>query len=164
MAPKRPSNRFSGPFLAVPRWVLEYLSDDGTTALVLLHLLCYLDSDQNLWASYNTITKNSGLSRSTVIRAINKLCEIGVLIKTQRTKNGRNAPNVYSVNFNNPGTFLLPGGVTRDTMGVVSPMTPGGVTRDTTSSVTRDTPNKSKEQEEKIKKRPTRIDRRLLSE
>ena len=162
MSPKRPSSRFSGPFLAVPRWVLDYLSDDGTTALVLMHLLCYLDSEQHLWASYNTITKNSGMSRSTVIRSMNKLCEIGVLIKTKRTKAGRSAPNVYSVNFNNPNTFLLPGSVTRDTPPGVSPVLPPSVTRDTPSSVTRDTPNKNKEQEKKNKRGRGRVDSRLF--
>ena len=163
MSTKRSSNRFSGAFLPIPRWVLTYLHDDGTTALVLLHLTCYLDNDQNVWASYNTLSKNSGLSRSTVIRAIQKLCEMGVLIKTRRTKDGRNAPNIYSMNFNNPGTFGVPSGVTGDTMGVVSRVTPGGSTGDTTSGSTGDTTNKSKEQEEKIKKGRGRIDPRLLS-
>lgn len=162
MTNKRPSNRFSGPFLPIPRWVLEYLHDDGTTALVLLHLTCYLDGEQNVWASYNTLSKNSGLSRSTVIRAVQKLCEIGVLIKTKRTKDGRNAPNLYSMNFNNPGTFGVPSGVTGDTMGVVSRVTPGGITGDTIGSVTGDTTNKSKEQEEKIKKGLKRVDPRLM--
>jgi len=163
MTTKRPSNRFSGPFLAIPRWVLQYLNDDGTTALVLMHLCCYLDADQNVWASYNTLAKNSGLSRSTVIRSIQKLCEMGVLIKTKRSKDGRNSPNIYSMNFNNPNTFKLPSGVTGATTPLVSPLTPGGVTHDTIGSVTRDTPNKSKEQEEKNKKGFERIDPRLMS-
>lgn len=162
MSSKRPSNRFSGPFLAIPRWVLQYLNNDGTTALVLMHLCCYLDADQNVWASYNTLAKNSGLSRSTVIRAIQKLCEMGVLIKTKRATDGRNIPNSYSMNFNNPSTFNLPSGVTSDTTPMVSRLTPPSVTHDTTGSSTRDTPNKSKEQEEKNKKGFERIDSRLL--
>lgn len=162
MTTKRPSNRFSGPFLAIPRWVLEYLNNDGSTALVLMHLMCYLDAEQNLWASYNTITKNSGLSKSTVMRSITKLCEIGVLIKTKQTKNGRNGPNIYSVNFNNPSRFPLLHGVTHDTTPMVSPMTPPSVTHDTIGSVTHDTTNKSKEQELKNKKGFERIDSRLL--
>lgn len=163
MSSKRPSNRFSGPFLTIPRWVLKYLNDDGTTALVLMHLTCYLDSNQHVWCSYNTLSKNSGLSRSTVIRAIQKLCEMGVLIKTKRSKDGRNAPNLYYMNFNNPGTFPLPDGVTSDTTPMVAPVTLGSSTRDTIGSVTRDTPNKSKEQEEKNKKGFERIDPRLMS-
>lgn len=163
MTSKRPSNRFSGPFLVVPRWVLNYLHNDGSTALILMHLMMYLDSDtQQVWASYNTLTKNSGLSKSTVMRSINKLCEIGVLIKTRRSVAGRNAPNLYTVNFNNPSAHVLPGGVTHDTRGVVSPMTPPSVTHDTIGSVTHDTTNKSKEQEEKIKKGGNRVDRRLF--
>jgi biotin operon repressor len=145
--------------------VLEYLHDDGTTALVLLNLMAYLDSEQHVWASYNTLAKNTGLSRSTVMRAVQKLCEFGVLVKTRQSKNGRNAPNSYTVNFNNPKTFVLPGGVTRDTIGVVSPVTPGSSTRDTTSGSTRDTTNKSKEQEEKNKRGRgmSRVDSRLFS-
>lgn len=162
MSSKRSSQRFSGPFLAIPRWVLQYLNDDGTTALVLMHLCCYLNADQSVWASYNTLAKNSGLSRSTVIRSIQKLCEMGVLIKTKRSTDGRNAPNLYAMNFNNPGTFKLPDGVTSDTTPLVSPLTPPSVTRDTTGSVTRDTPNKSKEQEEKNKKGFERVDSRLM--
>lgn len=165
MSPKRSPSRFTGPFLAVPRWTLEYLYDDGTTALVLLNLMAYLDSEQNVWSSYNTLSKNTGLSRSTVIRAIQKLCEIGVLVKTRQTRNGRNAPNNYTVNFNNPKTFVLPGGITHDTMPMVSPVTPPSVTRDTTSGSTRDTTNKSKEQELKTKKGKgsSRIDKRLMA-
>jgi biotin operon repressor len=145
--------------------VLEYLHDDGTTALVLLNLMAYLDSEQHVWASYNTLAKNTGLSRSTVMRAVQKLCEFGVLVKTRQSKNGRNAPNSYTVNFNNPKTFVLPGGVTHDTIGVVAPVTPGSSTRDTTSGSTRDTTNKSKEQEEKNKRGRgmSRVDSRLFS-
>lgn len=99
------------------------------------------------------------------MRAVQKLCEIGVLVKTRQSKNGRNAPNNYYVNFNNPKTFLLPVGVTHDTIGVVSPMTPPSVTHDTTSGITHDTTNKSKEQEVKIKRgrTPSRVDKRLFS-
>jgi hypothetical protein len=88
---------------------------------------------------------------------------MGVLIKTKRSKGGRNAPNIYSMNFNNPNTFKLPDGVTGDTTPLVSPLTPGSVTPDTIGSVTPDTPNKSKEQEEKKKKGFERIDSRLMS-
>lgn len=92
-----------GPFLQYPRWLREYLRGDATTTDVLLEMLCYMNGKtQELWTTYDHLAAQTGYHRTTVIRSINKLVDLGVIVKRTSTKNGRSLPNSYWVNFNNP--------------------------------------------------------------
>lgn len=138
------NKRLSGPFLPVPRWILEYTGNDHVANTVLLFLLQYLHPDtQELTTSYQHIADQMGCSRRTVIRAVNRLVELGLIVKEERTKKtGQSITNRYYINFNSPASFPVMGvtpqtplGVTPQTLGGVTPDTPGGVTTDTQSRV-----------------------------
>jgi biotin operon repressor len=92
-----------GPFLQYPKWLREYLRGDATTTDVLLEMLCYMNGKtQELWTTYDHLAEQTGYHRTTIIRSINKLVDLGVITKRTSTKNGRSLPNQYWVNFNNP--------------------------------------------------------------
>lgn len=172
MPTKPPSNRFSGPFLPFPRWLLDYLSGDGTTVMVMIGMLRYMNSNsQALTVSYDYLSKDLGISKSTVIRSVSKLVELGAVVKSHRSVNGHSLTNQFRINFNSPVAFEIPRGVTHDNPKGVSPMTLGGVTHDTPRGSTHDTQtritNKNKEDkrepEEKSRTKMSRVDPRLLS-
>jgi hypothetical protein len=128
-------NKFSGPFLPFPRWVLKYLGNDSVGKVVLLTILLYMDSDtQEVTTSYGHVAKLTGYSRRTVIRAVNRLVSSNVLIRKVRVGAKGQLSNLYVVNFNNPSTL-----VSRVTLPSVTGDTPRSVTTDTTPSVTGDT-------------------------
>lgn len=137
------ASKLGGPFIPVPRWVLEYIKKDAVAMHVLVQALMYLNSEtQELTTSYDHLSIMTGHSRRTVIRAMNRLTEMGVIRRTQRYgKSGKNLSNRYVIDFNNPNALLNGGGVTGDTRGR------SGVTGDTPrvslvtplSSVTGDT-------------------------
>lgn len=165
MSSKRSSSRFEGAFLPFPRYLLKYLSGDGTTTLVMLGMLRYMNSDtQELTVSYNYLANELGLSRSTVIRSVNRLVELGAVVRYQRSANGRSLTNRFRINFNNPEAFEVPRGVTHDTTAGVSPMTLGSVTHDTPEGVTHDTQTRIKNKNKRNKKeKKGRVDPRLMS-
>lgn len=133
-------NKFSGPFLPFPRWVLQYLGNDSIGKVVLLTILLYMDSDtQEVTTSYGHVAKLTGYSRRTVIRAVNRLVSANVLVRKARMGSKGQMSNRYIVNFNNPSTLVsvetLPS-VTGDTPRDDSPDTPPSVTGDTQSRIT----------------------------
>lgn len=92
-----------GPFIQYPKWLREFLRGDAYTTDILLELLAYMDGKtQRLTTSYGHIAEKTGYHRTTVIRSVNKLTELGVLVKKTRSKNGRQLTNEFYVNFNNP--------------------------------------------------------------
>jgi hypothetical protein len=136
------SNKFGGQFVPVPRWVLKYLRGDATTLTIFTYALTYMDSDtQKITTSYDHLAEITGTSRSTVIRSMHKLVELGAIHKTKRrSAKGNSQTNIYTVDFNTPESKIQGGvmgdttqGVTGDTT-LVSWVTPsGGVMGDTQS-------------------------------
>lgn len=97
-----------GAFIQYPKWLREYLRGDATTTDILLELLGYMDGKtQRLTTSYGHIAERTGYHRTTVIKAVNKLVALGVLVKTPRSKNGRQMTNEFYVNFNNPNYLTV---------------------------------------------------------
>lgn len=151
-----------GPFLQYPTWLREYLRGDATTTDILLEMLCYMNGKtQALWTTYDHIAEKTGYHRTTVIRSVNKLVELGVLIKRNQSKNGRTLPNEYVVNFNNPNfvgvarALPSPLGVAGEPPRGSTGATPEGSTGATQTRIN----NKSKEtRKEKLGK----IDPRLM--
>lgn len=151
-------NKFNGQFLAFPFWCLEYTGTDHIANTVLLHALRYMDNEtQQITTSYDHLAKLAGVSRSTVIRAMNRLIATGVIYKRRRrgTK-GNSQTNVYTVNFNNPKAQIeggvtgdTRGGVTADTLGVALVTPSGGSTGDTQSRKTNHKPEGTKRKNEK---------------
>lgn len=165
------NKRLSGPFLPVPRWVIQYTANDHIANTVLIFFLQYLHPDtQELTTSYQHIADQMGCSRRTVMRAINRLTEIGLVVKEHRVQNNRSLTNKYYINFNNPQTMGVVSAeslVSAQTPLVVSPQTLGSVPTDTTSSVPTDTQsrviNKSKKNKKKdFEKDGVFVDSRLL--
>lgn len=124
-----------GPFIQFPKWLREYLRGDATTTDILLELLGYMDGKtQKLTTSYGHIAEKTGYHRTTVIKAVNKLVDLGVLVKQVRSKNGRTLTNEFYVNFNNPnylsvgvvGALPSPTGVVGGLLGGSPGATPEG--------------------------------------
>lgn len=140
------SNKLGGPFVPVPRWALDYLKGDSRALHVLVIALAYLNtSTQELTTSYDVIARDTGYSRRTVIRAMNRLVEIGAIKKTLRTGvMGYSLANRYVIDFNNPEAHI-PRGVSSDTGGLdsVSSDTPG-VSATTPLGVSAVTPNQER--------------------
>lgn len=116
-----------GPFLQYPRWLREYLRKDATTTDILLEMLCYMNGKtQELWTTYDHLAEQTGYHRTTVIKSVNKLVDLGVLIKRTQSKNGRTLPNNYFVNFNNPN-YVGVAGELPPSLGVVGELPRGSV-------------------------------------
>ena len=138
------STKFGGPFLPFPRWVLHLLNGDNVAKSVLLEMLCYMDANtQRVTTSYQTIAKNVGCDRRTAMRAVNRLVELGVVVKRHRDINYRQITNEFVINFNNPNALGVspetPPGVSGETLPSVTGDTPGGDTTDTPGGDTGDT-------------------------
>lgn len=159
---KRP---LSGPFLPVPRWVLAYTGGDHAANTVLLFFLQYMDNEtQELTTSYQHIADQMGCNKRTVIRAIQRLVEIGVIIKEERNRNGRQLTNCYYINFNNPRVGVTQEslvGVTLESLGGDTGVTLGGDTGVTQSRLKNKT---KKNKKEDFEKDGVFVDGRLLSE
>ena len=118
-----------GPFLQYPKWLREYLRGDATTTDVLLEMLCYMNGKtQELWTTYDHLAEQTGYHRTTVIRSINKLVDLGVITKRTSSKNGRSLPNQYWVNFNNPNYVGVAGALPSSSTGA-TPEGSGGATQ-----------------------------------
>ena len=156
--------RLSGPFIPLPRWVLPYIVKDETTLAVAIYLLQYMDPDtQGLTASHGYIAEQMQRSRRSVIRSVNKLEEIGLLMRTHRSKGGRSISNMYYVNFNNPET-VTPVSPSKGVK-TVTPVSPYGDSPDTTSGDTRVTQTReTKRNKKKDFGKGVSIDRRLLDD
>ena len=163
-------NKFSGPFLPFPRWVLNYLGEDSISKVVLLTILLYMDSDtQQVTTSYNHVAKLTGYSRSTIIRSVNRLVSSGVLMRQVRFTNGRQISNRYVVNFNNPNVFetsqVASGGVAALTLVGSRPDTPRGSSRDTGGSVTPDTQSRITNNKNNLNKNhPNKKEKKIMNE
>jgi len=149
--------KFSGTFIPIPSWVMEYIGNDPVALCVLVNALKYMDNDtQQFTTSYDHLAEKTGLGRSTIIRAMKRIESAGVLRKTIRKASaGNNKTNLYTVDFNNPKsregvTPDTPHSVTRDTP-LVSPATPSeGVTPDTQSIETNHSLEGAKKKDRKI--------------
>lgn len=132
--------KFSGPFLPFPRWVLGYLGEDSIAKVTLLTILLYMDSDtQEVTTSYNHVAKLTGYSRTTIIRAVNRLVSSGVLIRQHRYGKRGNISNRYIVNFNNPKVFEATTLVSGEILGGIPTDTSRGIQPDTSPSIQPDT-------------------------
>ena len=64
--------------------------------LVYMYLKDRSDKDSRCWPAIRTIAKELGLSRSTVKRALDDLCQAGLLVKEpRRRENGGCTSNLY---------------------------------------------------------------------
>lgn len=62
---------------------------------VLIMLSNYADEDGKCWPSIETLCNETGLSRPTVKRVLNKLAERGIIKKVRRTKGNLQTSNFY---------------------------------------------------------------------
>ena len=87
-------------------WNLEL---SPTTKLVSLCLADYADGDGLCWPSHKTISKRTGLSRTTVIKSLNQLIEMNLLQKVpDRRRDGSTTSNLYYLNLSRARAGDLP--------------------------------------------------------
>lgn len=65
--------------------------------IVLLMMANYADADGKCWPSLTTLSRDTGLSKSTVQRAIKSLVKQGLVKTEARTYRGRTISNVYKL-------------------------------------------------------------------
>ena len=80
-------------------WKVEGLKP--STKFVLIALCDYANKQQfTAWPSHNSIAKRTGLSVSSVQRAIKSLCDLGLLSYRNRyDERGHKLTNLYQINF-----------------------------------------------------------------
>ena len=81
-------------------WKVEGLKP--STKFVLIALCDYANKQKfTAWPSHNSIAKRTGLSVSSVQRAIKSLCDLGLLSYRNRyDEKGNKQTNLYQINFN----------------------------------------------------------------
>lgn len=70
----------------------------GTKLLVMARLADFSSDEGICWPSVETIARQIGAGRSSVITAITQLAKDGWLTRTERRKGQRNATNIYTLN------------------------------------------------------------------
>lgn len=83
---------------SIPRWLLY--SDKITPAAKLTYTVVqgHVDEYGKAWPSLNTIATKSGLSKSSVQRALRELTKAGLVqAEERRRKDGGQAANVYTI-------------------------------------------------------------------
>ncbi len=85
--------------IAVTNFRNIYSSDLSHRArAVYMYLTDRADRDGKCWPAIKTIAKELGLSSSTVKRALNELCQAGLLTKESRWReNGGRTSNLYRI-------------------------------------------------------------------
>lgn len=80
------------------KWAIRSTPDiAGSAHHVLITICSFCNSDNGSWPSNSTLSEATGLSRRTIIRAVNELVEIGVLVRINRFTKKSQTSNFYSI-------------------------------------------------------------------
>ena len=116
--PTGESTQLGGFWISIPSWVVKYMKGDSIALHVLTCAIVYMNThDQTLSTTYDVLAKDTGYNRRTVIRAMHRLVEIGVIRKTVKMgRYGKNMPNIYVITYNTiAAEALINGSDSRDT-------------------------------------------------
>lgn len=102
----------TGPFSIVPNWLIEVVSP--TAVVVYIKLSSYADNETlKCWPSHKEIAEGTGMSVSTVQRAIKELQENAALeVNTRRRSDGSYTSSEYVLLRIDPQSRVTGGGVT----------------------------------------------------
>lgn len=64
----------------------------------LLILANYADDTNRAWPSLATLSRDTGIKRSTLIENLNKLVELNLIARVKRYRSGHRTSNVYVLN------------------------------------------------------------------
>jgi len=112
------NTKLGGPWISIPTWVVKYMKGDSIALHVLTCAIGYMNThDQTLSTTYDVLARDTGYNRRTVIRAMHRLVEIGVIRKIVKMgRHGKNMPNLYVITYNTAAAeALINGGDSRDT-------------------------------------------------
>lgn len=88
----------------LPNWVVRDAPLDNGEKLLFIALLNRANSRGESWPSLSVLSKDTGLSESTVKRRLKKLVGLGMIEKINRkTDDGEYLSNLYKVNVWQPG-------------------------------------------------------------
>lgn len=106
-------------------WALKQNGGYGPK-FVLVALANYADDQGVCWPSLKSLANDTGVSRRSIIRHLNNLCDRGLLSKEARLRpDGGCTTNVYKLRMGGDN-ITSPGGDTRDTGVVTHGVTPKG--------------------------------------
>lgn len=106
-------------------WATRQKPKTPTQRLIILHLASMANQDGICWPSYRHLADVTGLSRRTVMRNMNELCDHGFLIRKRRRDGNTNKSNVFTLALKGGGDTESPGVVTQSHQGGDT-VTPGG--------------------------------------
>lgn len=85
---------------AVRRLPLQGTHLPTNMRFILFLLADFANEDDDAWPNYSTLELQTGMHRSTIIRAINELVERGLIAKMHRSRNdGSQSSNTYHLTF-----------------------------------------------------------------
>ena len=104
------NTQLGGFWVSIPSWVVKHIKGDSVALHVLTCAIVYMNThDQTLSTTYDVLAKDTGYNRRTVIRAMHRLVEIGVIRKTVKMgRYGKNMPNVYVITYNTAAAEAAP--------------------------------------------------------
>jgi hypothetical protein len=106
-----------GSFITVPN--KDIIRGQSPSIQALFVWLChYANTTGECFPSFETLAKDCGMSRRSVIRSMAVLVEISIVEKAPQSRNGHQTTNLYSINLGVPHSHPYP----------CQPVTPRGAT------------------------------------
>lgn len=91
-------------YAIIPRWLLYSTAVSPHAKLTYVTIQSHVNAHATAWPTRATIAEESGMSDSTVKRAIRELEDLGVIeVRRRKLPNGRQTSNVYRVLITLPG-------------------------------------------------------------
>jgi len=78
-------------------WAIKQIAPTKAK-FTLLVLANYADDANKAWPSLATLSRDTGIKRSTLIENLNKLVELGLITKVKRYRGGHRTSNAYVLN------------------------------------------------------------------
>ena len=91
-------------YAIIPRWLLYSSEVSPHAKLTYVTIQSHVNAHATAWPTRSTIAEESGMSDSTVKRAVGELERLGVIeVRRRKLPNGRQTSNVYRVLITRPG-------------------------------------------------------------
>ena len=79
-------------------WAVKQIAPTKSK-FTLLILANYADDGNKAWPSLATLSRDTGIKRSTLIESLNKLVELGLISKAKRYRGGHRTSNADVLNL-----------------------------------------------------------------
>jgi hypothetical protein len=108
-------------------WVFKYSESHLAARLVLISIANYANKDCIAWPSLDTIAEEANVDRSTVIRVIDDLVQIGEVSLEAGGRGSKDTNTYYLPKFHEWMERVAQGGISRVAQGGISRVAQGGI-------------------------------------